>query len=337
MNIKHKLRLIKEGYSIDEIDSKIISLNVNESDIDIINLFIENARSDFEFINETALHSSTMNKNSILEQIRKFFLLIKDKIKNFFALLKKKIKEHIERTRLKLFKASKAHFSLDKTVKKIKNTNLQIKEVEVIIPVNLFDTEGNKAKVFSNFENIISKIYKNLSKNTINMIIAPYDQIDKYKITDDKEFLDKIVKEAIGVNYDFKYINEKIFGPEKKITIGKHNIDEIYHYIRQVTYVSDELFDKINEDANRYYSSFEDSLLKIMKNKLDKAEENSENINEIIMEKNKKLAMLQKSFILYISVTKDYYYSFLREITYFYNQVIESILDIWNELIAEIK
>jgi len=160
MNVSEKLKLIKEGYSLDDIHSGSINTEpifIFESDSDI---FFESINSDIKFITEASvnyIYESSLD--SMKERISKFIQWIVNKITVLTTWIKNKVQEQFRKNDLKViqeFKKKLNSGAVEKYIKDHSETEIQLYKNVVYNP-----TPPNLYKQAEKLVEIVEKALNN--------------------------------------------------------------------------------------------------------------------------------------------------------------------------------
>jgi len=233
MDIRTKLKYIKEGYSFDDIITVDSSPKfvINEMD----NIFLESFTSDIDYIIETVSYSSSSGVAGI---IGKIFKWLRDKVMQFVNFIKQKFSATRKGTKEAIdnVKAA-AHDHAAKPPVKEEHPKIEDKKThQVKTPKSEKKPESPKrgigaleyrpdehritvlSKIMTNhdyFEVGFKKVYNLLSVYIQKLEQSPGQHAEILSDNDminTKPFLDKIFHQALSINFDKNEIFKKLYG-----------------------------------------------------------------------------------------------------------------------------
>jgi hypothetical protein len=206
MDIRQKLKLLKEGYTIEEIDSYIEEIVVNCMGL-----------------NESALETVTKGARSILEHIKRFFEWIRQKFMQFMNFLRTKFKKTFNEK------------SLKSRISRIKNPSDTNKEYEFEIRSKIHSVDEDFLK------NGVEKVFKAIEEQLLNVLNdnegnSKISSFGEAIIHDENKFINYIFNSALKIGYNEKEIVGKIYGDFIKIKVSYDDLDEL---VNKVNYMQD--------------------------------------------------------------------------------------------------
>lgn len=246
MDIQKKLRFIKEGYSLQDIQSQDFSPLYEHFYIDFTTMLSSSLTSDINYIMEVSTNNT---KRSLLETIKRVLRWLRDKIMQFvrfiaskFSGIRKGTKQTVRDARTVAKKVESGRkapsYNKPKEVKRV-NTETKVKDIppepepsyepvddedfyrrdsgaieyiperhEVTLLEHIFKRENF-------FEEGFMKVYKTISDYIDRLKNDPSKHeeiISTDELLQKKNFFDKIFKKSLSVEYDKKQVFKKLYG-----------------------------------------------------------------------------------------------------------------------------
>jgi len=239
MDIRTKLKYIKEGYSFDDIITESFSPEFVMNEMD--NIFMESFTSDINYMIETVSYSSS---SGIVNIIQNVFKWLRDKIMQFINFIRQKFSSNRKDAKETIDKVKAAtHDHVAKPSVKEEHPKVEDKKPHHEptpkpekkpgrpkseehhrrgIGALEYNPDEHRITVFSKvmtnhdyFEIGFKKVYNLLSAYIQKIEQAPgqHAQIMNDKdLVNTKPFLDKIFHQALSINFDKNQILKKLYG-----------------------------------------------------------------------------------------------------------------------------
>jgi len=243
LNIADQLRLIKEGYSLDDISAISPSYFTQES---VLDKFI----IDSEYLSETAYGFITESAGGIVSYIKKFFEWLKQKVMQFLNFIKSK------------FQPEKRFDNISTKLRVMSNKITKNTVYEIEMRSNIYNKDddyvGNIKKLFYETRDHLVGILDDTIYTSKVVTLG-----DSF-VNDENKFINLIFKTVFNIEFDDEQIIQKFYGQNKKVLVIFKNIDQIVDKIYHMKKQQQEMINFINTQIPREMRAYKDNVDKVV-------------------------------------------------------------------------